>query len=714
MAITESAKVISPVVELALERWKRASEAEYQIRADCLDDLKFSTGDQWDFNTQTQRQKMQKPCLTMDQIQQSVRLVCNQYRQQPPAIQVNPVGDGSDQETADILQGIFRHIEVNCEAQPVYESVHEGVVRKGFHSCRLLTEYVDDDSDEQEIVIQLIDNAFSVYWQPGVKQEKARWAFIIVDIPTEDYKMQYPDSAMASAYSDYTGIGNSTPDWANEHAIRVAEYFEVEDVDRGKGKRPGKKVVWRKINALEVLDEEELPGTSIPIFTAYGDDLDVDGKRFIAGLVRNGKEPQRMTNYMYSKAVETVALAPTAPWLMAVGQVPTGQETRWEQANSGAYQVLYYNQVDAGGKPAPPPSRNSIEPPIQAIAAILAESKMDVKSALGIYDPSLGQRKGSAESGTAIKSLQQQGSIATLNFADNVGRMMRRLARVTLDWIKVYYPEAKVQRIINPDGTVKQVVIHNGPDQAEEAKQIAEEAGISKIYDIGTGRYDVAFTVGPTYQSKRQEAVDTQMQLLKEVPPETAPLILDLIVRNTDIPQNNEIADRLKKMLPPQLQDGDEGDPQVQLQKAQAQIQQLGQQHQQLAAALEHSTQIINTKQVETQGKSQIAQMQETSKQEIVRMQEATKLAVAQITASKDANQSFAELEIQKYKILHEGAHDLAMQKEQQSHEQDLAAQQAQQASASQQSDQQHEAGMQSSDQAAQAQQAEQANQGGE
>lgn len=704
----------NPICAEAIKRFYLCAEAEYQTRADSLDDLRFSVGDQWDVTLKTLRTAQQKPTLTMDQTQQSTRLVCNQYRQQPPAIQVNPIGDGADIKTADILQGIYRHIDLGCDAQATYEGVHEGTVRAGFASCRLLTEYIDDDSDQEEIVIAPIRNQFSVYWQPGMDQKDARWCFIVVDMPREEFNRKYPDSELAkmdansyktvmensalpaknqgSDTSPFSGIGNAF--WLTKDMVRVAEYFTIEYVKR-RGKRPRKEVRWRVINAIEILEGGEKgelqPGREIPVFTAYGDDLDVDGKRFIAGLIRNAKEPQRMVNYWYSTATAAMGLAPQTQWLVEIGQIPAGKEVNWEQANSGKYSVLYYKSVNAAGERVPPPQRISPEVAIDSVAALLNESKMNVKSAMGIYDPSLGQRKGD-ESGTAIQHLQTQGSIATLNYADNVGRMIRRLARVELDWIREVYDEARVQRIVNPDGTADMVVIHNGHEQKEDADQLAQENDITKVFDIGVGRYDIAFSVGPTYQSKRQEATATQAELLRNLPKEMVPILMPIMVRNMDIPQGNEIADMLKKLLPQQLQDAN--DPGAQVQQLQSQVNQLGQQHQQLVAALNQANDAIKTKQVENQAKVQIAQMESATKASIVKMQEATKLAVAQINASKDANQSFAENEIKQFEILHDSAHEVATQQVEHAHQQDMAQQQAAQAESSQAADQAHQQSM--------------------
>lgn len=693
------------VIETALERFRLASEADTAWREQCLEDLEFSTLEQWDTERRTQRESKNKPCMTMDQIQQSVRLVCNQYRQQPASITVSPVGDDADVDTAEILQGIIRHVETNCEAQETYEQTHEGIVRAGFASCRLLTEYVDDDSEEQEIIIVPIRNQFSVYWQPGVPQDKAKWAFIIDDLPIDTYKAEYPDSKLASA-DEFTSTGNAPDGWMSKETVRVAEYFMVEEVDRGKGKRPKKRIIWRKINAFEELDKCELPGSSIPIFTGYGDDLDVNGKRYVAGLVRNAKGPQEMYNYMNSKAVESIALAPTAPWVVVEGQI-SGHEIDWENANSGDVAVLQYKTVDIFGAPAPPPQRSVVEPAIQSIMLMIRQESLDLKAAMGIYDPSLGQRRGD-ESGTAIEKLQSQGNIATLNYADNMSRLLKRLGRSLLEWMRVVYNEPRIKRIIKPDGTTGKVIIHNGPDQADAAQALLTD-DIKKIYDIGTGRYDVIISVGPTYQSKRQEAVSTQLNLLKSMPPQIVPTLLDLVVRNMDIPQSKEMADRLKKMLPPNLQDGDESDPAVQVNKLQAQLQQMGQQHQQLVQALEHSNEIIKTKQVEQSGKVQIAQAQSQADMAIQKMKIDAQIAIAEIQTKAQSAVERAQMFKDIWTELHGSAHEAGMQAADQAHERGMATQQQTADQQAQQSDQQQDQQSQQADQQHQQQMAQQA-----
>jgi hypothetical protein len=695
------------IIELALQRFKTASDAEFETRRDSVDDLEFSIGNQWPLNIKTQRERKNKPCLVMDQIQQSIRLVCNGYRQQRPSINVNPIGDGADVDTAEILQGVVRHVEVISDAEIAYDWSHECVVRTGFGSWRMLNEYADDDSDDQEIFLKPIRNQFTVYWQPGVPHHEAKWAFIVADETHEEYKDEYSDSSLSQ--TNFTSTGDAPPEWVTKETVRVAEYFEIKE-EKGKGKRPKKKVIWRKINAFEILDGgvdgKRLPGTSIPIFTAVGDDIDVNGKRYLAGLVRNAKGPQRMYNYFCSSATQTMALAPVSPVMTVEGSI-SGYEKLWEAANTGDVAVLTYKQIDVQGKPAPPPTHFQTEPPIEGVTMMIRQASMDLKAATGLYDPSLGQRRGD-ESGKAIERLQSQGDVATLNYSDNMAREMRRCGRVMLEWIRELYEVPRIQRIIKPDGSVSQVVIHNGPEQAEEAKALAEKDAeadptkIKKIYDIGIGRYDVAVSVGPSYQSKRQEAVATQMDIIKS-DPQVMPIIGDILFSNMDIPGAQEISKRLKKMLPPQLQDMD--DPDSQIQQLKAQHGQLVQETQVLTQQLQKAQQEIATKQVEQQGKLAIEQLKEQSAMTQLQMKLDTQVAIAQVTAkTQDIEQRIQWLQ-DVWTELHGAAHDAATQASEQQHQKEMAAAaQAHQAdmaasgqaadAQSQQLDQQHQAQM--------------------
>jgi hypothetical protein len=697
MPETAQSKTDEKFIALALKRFKLAADAESKGRELSLDDLKFSVGEQWPAEIRTQLGD-DAVMLVMDQIQQAVRQVSNEYRQQRPATTVAPVGNDANVDTAEIIQGIIRHIEVRSDAEIAYDGAHEHMVRTGFGSWRFLTEYIDDDGN-QEIVIEPIRNQFGVYWQPGVSQGKATWCLLTSDIPVEEYddklETDNTDAGRMNAKSlvEFSSEGDAQQGWITKEYIRVAEYFIVKETAE-KGKKTKRKVTWHKINALEELDKRDLPGSSIPVFTVVGDDIEVDGKRYLAGLVRNAKDPQRQYNYMVSKATKVIALAPLSPYVMEESQTE-GHERMWEKANSTAYATLLYKGTAVNGATLPAPQRQQVEPPIQAMAMMIRQAGLDLRASTGIYDPSLGQHKGD-ESGKAIQSLQKQGDVATLNYSDNMARTMRRAGNVGVDWIRHYYDAPRVQRIIKPDGSVSQVVIHKGADQAGQARQLADtqKQKIAKIYDIGVGDYDIVIDVGPNFKTKREQAVSTQLELLKVVGPDIAKNLLDLVIPNMDIPQAKEIGARMKKMLPPQLQDQNDGDPEAKLQQMQQVNAHLAQQHQLLEKALRDATQVIQTKQVEQQGKL-----------EITKLQEDTKVLIAEINTKAQSERERQQMYQEFWMEQHGAAHELGMQKDQQQHDAGMAAQSNQADQQSQAADQSHDVGMAAVNQAGEQQQ---------
>ena len=72
------------------------------------------------------------------------------------------------------------------------------------------------------------------------------------------------------------------------------------------------------------------------------------------------------------------------------------------------------------------------------------------------------------------------------------------------------------------------------------------------INDLNQGTYDVRVKIGPSYATRRAEAADAMLQFIQAVP-QAASVAGDLVARNMDWPGADEIAERLKRMLPPQI-----------------------------------------------------------------------------------------------------------------------------------------------------------------
>lgn len=576
------------ILATALERWKRCEEAESDNRTRALADLKFSLGEQWDEAIKRAREtdpNGARPCLTVDKLDQYVRQVVNDARQNKPAIKPRPKDSGADPQTAEVLAGIVRHIEDQSSADIAYDTAVEMTARANFGFIRVVTGYADDDGFEQEILIREVANPFSCYVDPDAVQadgSDARYGFAWEDLPREQFKAQYPDADPC----DFEVTGTDDGDWIGKDTVRVAEYFAVEEeavrVWQGpEGKAsdveiPGavsrtvkrRKVMWRKLTAKEVIEEREWPSRYIGIVPVYGHRINVAGKRVNRSLIGAAKDAQRMYNYAASAFVERVALTPKAPYVATVAQLD-GHEATWSTANTGNYSVLPYNPDPN----APPPQRQQAADIPAGWMAVMQSMEHDVQAALGMYNASLGAPS-NEKSGKAILARQREADVSTFHIIDNLSRAIRQVGRIVIDMIPRIYDTSRVVRIVGEDGS--EDFARLDPSQPEARREIHDASGqvVESIYNPGVGRYDVAVTVGPAYSTKRQEAAEFLTQVVQSSP-QMMPIAGDLMFKALDLPYAEELAERMRKMMPPQLQDqpGQQVPPEVQQQIAQMQSQ---------------------------------------------------------------------------------------------------------------------------------------------
>ena len=573
------------------ERFERAEDQERDMRNDALDDIKFSLGgdEQWDPEVLEERDEEGRPHLTNNKLPAFINQVCNNQRQNRPAVITSPVDGGADEATSAVLQGLVRHIEYRSDADSSYDTATEFAVRGGFGYIRILTEYSDEMSFDQEIRIQRVDNPFSVYMDPAACQpdrSDAQWCQVGAWYHKDDYKRMFGKSDLAQE-TDWDSLGDSCPSWLEDERCRVIEEF-VKEYDRvkiflGNDKNSYKeedvkkflkkggvivhkngepvwrwtqlpRVMWKKMNGIEVLEEQVWPGTIIPVVAVMGKELNVDGKRRVEGMIRQARDPQRMVNFYATALAEAIALAPKSPWLVPIGG-DEGLEKEYAEVNQRNLSVLHYRAWDAQGKELPRPAREVVEPAIQAINHAYLNSGEDLKAALGMFDPSLGNRD-AAQSGVAIRTLQTQGDIANFHFADNLHKSIRQVGRILIDLIPKIYDTERVVRIIGTDDEPRQVTVNSQAPPA--GNPIDEKSGIAQIYDLKTGKYDVTVKAGPSFQSRRQEEAAFMLEVLR-TNPQLMNTIGDLVFKMQDSPGAKEISDRLHKMLPPQLQqqDGD-------------------------------------------------------------------------------------------------------------------------------------------------------------
>ena len=602
------------------KRFDRCVQAESENRKAALDDLKFKAGEQWPSDTAAMRQADRRPMLTVNKIPTFVNQVTNDQRQNRPQINVSPVGEKGDREAAKMYRGWIRAIERDSVADIAYDTAFDGAVSNGFGYCRILSAYEDKDSFDQVLRIKRIRNPFTVYLDPDRLEPDgadSKFGFVAEMMPRDEFKGRWPDADQMPWTQ--AGIGEDMKNFADKDNIRVVEYYEIktdyrdlvaldnghigfEDelhADVAAAIAAGKvkvikrrtaevpKQTWYLATAVDVLEAKPWPGSFVPIAQCIGNEIDIQGKVRLSGVIRNAKDPQRMYNYWSTAETEMIALAPKAPFIMEEGQVE-GHEASWKQANTKSYPYLLYKGVNLNGKPAPPPQRQIFAGVPQGIVQAKQGAAQDMMATTGIrFDATMGERM-TDESGRAIRELRRSGDLGSFHYVDNLSRMLRHIGAMLIDLAPHYLDSPRYVTVLREDDTEEVVRIDPNADKAYTETK-GQDGKTLKVFNPKIGKFGVTVTIGPSFATKRIEAAESMMAFAKALP-NTAQLIADLIAKAQDWPGADEMARRLAKAVPAQYLTPDQKDvpPQVQalLQALDQQVKQLSAERQQLMAAL--------------------------------------------------------------------------------------------------------------------------------
>jgi len=330
-------------LETVRERYKLCVDADRDNRDQAKKALAFRNLEQWEPAMKNERMTDPdgaRPCLVVDKLNQHVQQVVNDQRQNRPQIKVRPIDDKADPEVAKILDGIIRHIQDASQADIAFDTGFEHAVDGGFGYWRILSEYCDPMSFEQDLRIRRVRNRFAVYLDPERQEpdgSDAKYGFILYKISKDKFKAEHGKRATESL-EDFAFHNKEFADWYGDDWVMLVEYHWIESkkttiymladaagtvVTEADYKASGNKVPiqakrethlnqvrWRTVTANKILKTTEWPGRCLPIVEVVGNELDIEGKAYRSGMIRPAMDAQRLDNYATSAFVEHVALAP--------------------------------------------------------------------------------------------------------------------------------------------------------------------------------------------------------------------------------------------------------------------------------------------------------------------------------------------------------------------------------------------------------------------
>lgn len=563
----------------ALDRFQAGIDGDKDNRDRDEQDRRFYRGEQWD--DADVKSRVGRPTLTINRLPQFVKQITGEMRQNKPAIRVLPVDDQTDPELAETYSAIIRHIEGQSDAHRAYAKAGEQAVIGGIGWLRVLTDYADDKSFDQEIFVRGIRNPLSVVIDPGAVDPTRcdmMWAFVSEMLTEDEFKKKFPE-AKREGWPQGDERYNH---WHADKKIRVAEYWVREPYRRelfllsdGSTRYSDEaidptamvglevvdardvtayRVKCYKLTGVEVLASYDWTGQTIPLVPVIGEEIELGDEVFRHGLIYHAKDGQRSYNFARSAMVEHIASQPKAPYLITAKMVANPDvKKQWEGLNTGNPPALIYepDPLQPGG-----PRR---EPPPSFAAAWYQEAMIadgDMKATTGIYDASLGKQSNET-SGRAIIARDQQGETASFVYVDNLSGAIRAIGLILLEIIPHIYTGERVVRLMGEDGAI------------EGYSRINTMLPDGTVWnDISVGQFDLEVTTGPAFATKRMEAAERMMQLVQAVPA-IGQVGADMIVKALDMPYGDKLAERLAILLVPPGMDEDIDKRRMELHQAQ-------------------------------------------------------------------------------------------------------------------------------------------------
>jgi len=577
MARKTKQEINESIISEALKRYEDAKRFDYDERQAARDDIAFAQveGEQWDKRF---RQNKQRPKFEINKVQHAVNQVVGEFVDNEIGTKVRAASSEATEAIANTFTGIIRNIYSLSNFRTIQKECLKEVCNGGYGAWRIKTDFIDLESFDQDVYLEWVPDAISSVWfDPFDKdplKRNSRYCFVVEDLSRAEYSAKYPDSALTSFDKTPEFQRLRRTDWMTENSVRVAEYFRkvprrkkivqlsdgktyfFNDVKNVLDEWEAEKniivvrertvqhfdIEWTKINGCEVLEGPTVwPGVRyLPVVPVYGYHYWINGTFTFRGMVRFAKDAQRIYNYVTSAKIEAAANTPKDPIFITPSQVGE-YEDDYKNFNLRNTPFLFWNPDD---EKSPPPFRLGPPQLQQALVEQSQQASMDIQATTGRSEAALGNQQllpGNVPSGDAIKRVQHASNVGQQEIFGNLADAVEHTGNILIDLIPRVYDQERQIRILQPDGSTEFVTVNENTVDIQTGEVVMTN-------DLNLGKYDVKVTLGPTFQSQRQETM-ALLQDLGQENPEILRVTADLLVKALDHPLSSEIENRIRKNM---------------------------------------------------------------------------------------------------------------------------------------------------------------------
>jgi len=480
-----------------------------------------------------------KPRYTFDMVNPIIDQVAAEIEQSDFDIKVSPAGGDASKDISMTYDGLIRNIEAMSSAINVYSASARNAIVCGIDGWRVVQKYADDDSFDQDLLIEPIGNFVDRVWfDPAAQlQDKSdsRYCFVLHPMAVEEYYARWPEGSGESVSDDREGEAY----YDKAEVIVVGELLYVEEEDRTlvqmsngatyvaddkfemikdelealgiteirRRDRKISKVCSRMFDNSDWLeDDQDTVFSTIPVIPMFGNYKMFENKTIYWGVVEKLMDPQRVMNYSMSREIEEGALAPRAKYWMTTTQA-AGHEDTLATLNTNSDPVQFFNP-DPENPGVPQQNGGAvINPGLRTISEAMRNL---IGQTAGMFAANMGDNPG-LQSGVAIQKLQTRGDNGTIKYFKAMESAIAATGRLLVKAIPKIYDTERTARVLYEDGTFDISTLNE--------RVIDNQTGeVVTINDLSKGQYDVVCRAGPSFRNKQQETIETIIEIAKVDP----------------------------------------------------------------------------------------------------------------------------------------------------------------------------------------------------
>lgn len=582
---------------------------------------------QWNGQEVRDFEERKRVYLTVNRLYSDIQQIVGEQQQNSVQPHITSLSNDIDQKQIALREGLLRYIAYSSRSDIAYQLAFKCALCGGFGAIRIVSDYEDTESFNQELKILPIKEPTLCYWDVAANEldkTDGQYCGCYTTISVQEFKELYPDEDVVSVLPpSESGEGFK---WYDGKRVTILEHFERHSKktklhllsngetvldkdlkDKLSKLRKERRVInkfaktiendpqlsqlssiaqeqitildtretvveeiWHyKITGKTFLEKTLFHGKYLPIVFVDGDSYWKAGRQITRPYTLFAEDVQRLNNYVFSDMAQRLKTSHHGKMMGTIGQIPASMKKLY--TNPELPQAYLAWEPDPRYPTLPPPQ---FIPPPELPASILNIPVLLenlTQAILGRYAVNRGGSSGEV-SGTAISARVKQGNIGTFVYFNNLNRAAEKIGIICLNMMPFIYTTERQVMTTNKDGTVdKQKYNFNQDDSSV--------------------KYNLTVSVGSPYEVQKgenaQQLVMT-MQALANNP--LTPIMGDLVVENLTVENTPQIVKRFKdNVVNPQIIAKETGqqlpppkpDP---MQQQMAQIQQMKLQAEQMKA----------------------------------------------------------------------------------------------------------------------------------